>query len=486
MSDILKTAACYIRVSTDKQEELSPASQLKEIKNYARQNGYFLSAEYIFQEEEGVSGRKADKRPEFQRMIATAKQKPQPFDAIIVWKFSRFARNQDEASFYKGMLRKKLNIDVVSVSEPISEGMYGRLIEMIIEWSDEFYSYNLSGEVMRGMKEKATRGGYQSQFPYGYRMIDSKPQVYDEEACVVKRIFNDFVVDHKALIDITKTLNALGIKTRKGNTWEYRTVKYIIENPFYIGKIRWNRQHHETHTIKDTSEWIISDAEHEAIIPEDIYNQAQYIISQRKLSNRRAASSTKHWLSGIVKCSNCGYSLFVGGRTANGHIFQCGNYQKGKCAKSHGIMEKRLTAEIINSLREIVKSGNADYEVLRLPETSNDIDILKLQLEKITLKEQRIKAAYRDGIDTLEEYKENKRILQNERGAVEKDLLNLQTRESSEHNMSSYINSLKNVIDIIEYSEDNQKKRDALCSIVKQITYYKEENFIELELVSYE
>ena len=94
-------------------------------------------------------------------MISTAKVKPKPFDCILVWKFSRFARNQDESTFYKGMLRKKLGIDVVSVSEPIMEGMYGRLIEMIIEWQDEFYSYNLGVEVKRGMTKKAELKGYQ-------------------------------------------------------------------------------------------------------------------------------------------------------------------------------------------------------------------------------------------------------------------------------------------------------------------------------------
>ena len=75
-------------------------------------------------------------------MISTAKVKPKPFDCILVWKFSRFARNQDEAPL-QGDAQEKLGIDVISVSEPIMEGMYGRLIEMIIEWQDEFYSYNL-------------------------------------------------------------------------------------------------------------------------------------------------------------------------------------------------------------------------------------------------------------------------------------------------------------------------------------------------------
>lgn len=101
-------------------------------------------------------------------MIATCKEKSHPYDVVLVWKFSRFARNIDESTYYKSILRKKCNVDVQSVSEPIIEGMYGRLIEMVIEWSDEFYLYNLSGEVHRGMTENALRGGYNSNAPLGY------------------------------------------------------------------------------------------------------------------------------------------------------------------------------------------------------------------------------------------------------------------------------------------------------------------------------
>ena len=132
----LKVGAAYIRVSTDGQMDLSPESQLESIVQYAKSSRIVIPKEYIFMESEGRSGKKADNRPEFQRMIATAKTTPKPFDCILVWKFSRFARNQDESTFYKGMLRKKLGIDVISISEPVLDGMYGRLIEMIIEWQD--------------------------------------------------------------------------------------------------------------------------------------------------------------------------------------------------------------------------------------------------------------------------------------------------------------------------------------------------------------
>ena len=163
---MIKTACAYVRVSTDKQEELSPDSQIREIKEYAARNNMLISKIYV--EEHGISGKNASKRPAFQKMIAACKEKSHPYDVVLVWKFSRFARNIDESTYYKSILRKKCNVDVQSVSEPIIEGMYGRLIEMVIEWSDEFYLYNLSGEVHRGMTENALRGGYNSNAPLGY------------------------------------------------------------------------------------------------------------------------------------------------------------------------------------------------------------------------------------------------------------------------------------------------------------------------------
>ncbi|UKI36592.1 MAG: hypothetical protein L6V93_22505 [Clostridiales bacterium] len=63
------------------------------------------------------------------------------------------------AFFYKSMLKKKIKIEVVSISEPVTDGPFGGLIERIIEWSDEYYSIRLSGEVKRGMNESVARRG---------------------------------------------------------------------------------------------------------------------------------------------------------------------------------------------------------------------------------------------------------------------------------------------------------------------------------------
>ena len=157
-----------VRVSTDKQDELSPDSQEKLIREYAKNNNIILLKIFY---EIGVSGRHAEKRHTFQDMIARAKAPDHPVDVIVVWKFSRFARNQEESIVYKSLLKKQHNVDVVSVSEPIVEGPFGTLIERIIEWMDEYYSIRLSDEVLRGMKDKAIQEGYQMVPPLGYRAV---------------------------------------------------------------------------------------------------------------------------------------------------------------------------------------------------------------------------------------------------------------------------------------------------------------------------
>ena len=152
----MKTVACYVRVSTDDQAELSPATQIAEIQQYAHTHDILLNKEYIFIDE-GISGRKTKNRPAFQQMIGLAKSKPKPFDVILLWKFSRFARNQEEAIVYKSLLRKQCGIDVVSITEPIEDNPFGSLIERIIEWFDAYYSIRLGEDVKRSMTEKACR-----------------------------------------------------------------------------------------------------------------------------------------------------------------------------------------------------------------------------------------------------------------------------------------------------------------------------------------
>lgn len=256
----MKTAAAYIRVSTEDQVEYSPDSQLKAIRDYARKNDMILPEEFIFVDE-GISGRKAAKRPEFMKMIGTAKIKPKQFDVILLWKFSRFARNREDSIVYKSMLRKQCGIEVISISEQLGEDKTSILIEALIEAMDEYYSINLAEEVRRGMTEKAQRGEVVSTPPFGYDVKDNVFVPNPETAPIVKMIFNKYL-SGRGCLEIAKELNTMGIRTKYGNKWENRGVEYVLRNVVYTGKLTWTPVKSKTRDYKNEATIITQSFDH--------------------------------------------------------------------------------------------------------------------------------------------------------------------------------------------------------------------------------
>lgn len=484
MEENLKIGAAYIRVSTGKQEELSPDSQKRLILDYAKANGIIIPEDFIFMEN-GISGRKADKRPQFQRMIALAKAGK--FEVILLWKFSRFARNQEESIVYKSML-KKVNVDVVSISEPLVDGPFGSLIERIIEWMDEFYSIRLSGDVTRGMTEKAMRGGYQARPPLGYMIPyhNATPVIIPEEAEIIRKIFDYYVNHNLSTYQIAKNLNALGLKTSHNKDFEKRSIEYILENPCYAGYIRWNRTENATNTIKPEDEWIIRDGHQEAIISKEIFEAAQLKRASKHTPKFQRPSETyRHWLSGILKCSACGRTLastYSKNRYGTSYpSFQCYGYNKGKCAKSHSISAKKIEPIVMAALSEIMETGTINYTV-KYPDrkqSDDDILLLKKQLERLELKEQRIKAAYVDGIDSLEEYKANKTKLEEERIKITEEL-EISDLPDEQDTVSLMLDNVRNVYEILSSDADTLEKSEAIKSIIEKIVFYKDEMNIDV------
>ena len=126
-----------------------------------------MAREYI---DEAEGGRIAD-RPQFRKMLDEASKTEAPFREILVWKFSRFTRKREHAVAFKSMLRRK-GIRVVSITEHADDSPTGKLMEAIIESVDEFYPENLAQEVIRGMREAASRGFWVITYvPYGYRKV---------------------------------------------------------------------------------------------------------------------------------------------------------------------------------------------------------------------------------------------------------------------------------------------------------------------------
>ena len=133
--------ALYVRVSSEKQDvDLSIAAQLKALREYSQARDYnvVVVKEFV---DEAESGRTIH-RPVFQEMIRLARPGPAPFDAILVYKLSRFARNREDSIIYKSLLRKQ-GIQLISINEPLEDTPTGQMMEGIIEVLDEFYSANL-------------------------------------------------------------------------------------------------------------------------------------------------------------------------------------------------------------------------------------------------------------------------------------------------------------------------------------------------------
>lgn len=477
MEELLKIGAAYIRVSDERQDEYSPDSQLKKIREYAAREGYLIPDEYVFYDD-GISGRSVKKRDDFNRMIAIAKEKTHPFDVIYVWKFSRFCRNQEESMVYKNLLKKK-GVSVVSVSEPIPEGHFGSLLERVIEWMDEFYLVNLGAEVMRGMTEKASRGEPTCAPPFGYIMKD-KQYYPDEEsgaADIVREIFQRYA-DGDGMREIVTSFHDRDIKTKNGAMIDNRRIDYILHNPCYIGKIRWSPDGSKAVSKRkyDNENIMTVDGHHEPIISMELWEAVQKRIEQVKKAYPKFSKREQpieYLLKGLVKCGNCGASLATGGSSGKAKIrnLQCCNYQRGSCRVSHSITVTRLDAAFIQSLEQAANAK--DFTIV--PRTPKKSDITTVDYDKLIAVEERrlerAKQAYLAEIDTIEQYGQNKKEI-TERIA---DLKAKRDRETPvEVDMDAFA---KKVADIVEFIKSDDvsvmAKNEALHTIIEKVVYEK-------------
>lgn len=475
----MKIAAAYIRVSTDDQIEYSPDSQLKAIRNYAKTNDMILPEEFIFIDE-GISGRKADKRPAFQQMIGTAKLKPKPFDVILLWKFSRFARNREDSIVYKSMLRKQCGIDVISISEQLGEDKTSILIEALIEAMDEYYSVNLAEEVRRGMNEKFSRGEVVSQPPFGYKMGDGKFIPDEINAPIVQMIFSDYL-NGMGSRAIAEKLNDLGIKTTKGNSFENRTVEYILTNPVYTGKLRRSKngrddldRFHEN--IENT---ICVNGNHDPIIDDETFKKVQEKRFEHKRLYKKydRQAPVEFMLKGLVRCSNCGATLVH----SNSQSVQCHNYAKGSCKISHNINIKKLNAIVTDKIKIDFKDlsfmASIDVKPPQTDDKSKSIDIL---IEKEKKKLDRVREAYEAGVDNLAEYKNNKEKITSRINVLTEQLSSISSKSADDLKKELHQRIESGLAIIEDPTASETVKNMAIRSFIENIIYIKPQGIVEL------
>ena len=471
-----RIAAAYIRVSTDEQTELSPDSQLSVIRDYASKSGYIIPEERIYVDE-GISGRTAAKRPAFNRMIAAAKETARPFDCILVWKFSRFARNQEESIVYKAMLRKD-GVEVISVSEPLMEGPFGGLIERILEWMDEYYSIRLSGEVKRSMTLNARRGARQIAPPFGYRLetLDGKRVMTPDpqEAAIVRDIFRRFV-NGEGMYAIARRINSMGVRTHRGGPFENRTVEYILRNPAYIGKLRWTPTG-KTRRDFSNPDTIIADAGHEPIIDSATWDMAQERIRTLKemwAYKARPTYELKDWLSGVIRCAACGATLVF----TKPHYFKCNNYARGRCRESQHIRVSLLHNALIGRLRDDLSSTEAlNYQISAASGDGGEKEIrrLELALDALERKLSRVRDSYAAGVDSLEEYQKYRADIDAEKSVILEQLADIRKKERPEQSMSVLRQRLREAVVTLEDPDTGKElKNNAVRGVLASCEFDK-------------
>lgn len=469
-------AAAYIRVSTKDQVDLSPESQLEEIKKYAQRNGIILLQDHIYIDP-GISGKHADNRPKFQEVIAMAKSEECPFQVILVWKFARFARNQLESIFYKSILRSKCDVSVVSITEPLPEGPFGSLIERIIEWMDEFYSYRLSGEVKRSMTVNAQNGVFQSSPPFGYRQDKERHILVpvEDEAAHVRFIFESFV-SGRGLYQIAKDLNEMGVRTHRGSTFANRTVEYILRNPIYIGKVRWNPAGRTRYNYDDEN-IIIADSQHEHLIDDETFEAAQVRMAEVKAQwgyKARPTYNLKHWLSGIVRCSSCNSTLVF----AKPCYFKCNNYVRGRCLHSQHIKADLLAEAIILKLREDASSSSKlDYTMTyAISSAAKEVSRLEASLRLMQAKKERLQDAYLAGVIELTDFAEAKKKMEADIERAAADLASARRlMEDGSSSEDSLRHSISNALEVLESSEATiEAKNNAARSVIERCIFDKD------------
>lgn len=482
-NDLLNIGAAYVRVSDERQDEYSPDSQLKKIREYAAKEGYLIPDEYVFYDD-GISGKSVRRRADFNRMIALAKDKDHSFDKIYVWKLSRFARNQEESIVYKNLLRK-IGVSVVSVSEPLPDGPFGSLIERIIEWMDEFYLINLGAEVTRGMEEKIQRGEPVVYAPFGYLNAEKTYVIDEENAPFVKEIFERYA-NGEGQREIAVSLGQRGVRTKRGNIPENRWVEFILWNPAYIGKIRWTADGIRAVSKRDyNNENIhITDGNWKPIISMELWERVQERLNAQKKAYPKHAKRQQpvdYMLKGLAKCSACGGTLAMSSVKSGKNklrTMQCCNYAKGSCHTSHSITMQRMENAVFEGLQQAVKNKQFTISPTAKKKTqAPSVDYDKL----IALEERKLlraKESYLAEIDTIEQYKENKT-------EITKRIEDLKAMRDKEVIQEIDVDVFaKKVMGVVEFCKREDvtasAKNEALRNIIEKVVYEKANNNLAL------
>lgn len=435
-------AALYARVSTEEQatEGFSIQAQIEDIETYAKRNNMEIVARYV---DEGVSGKNISGRPEMKRLLKDIENKE--FRMVIVYKIDRISRKSKDALEIAERC-EQANVSLISIKEnfDIATPM-GKMIFQIMSNFSEFERNSIVDRAKMGMLQRAKQGLYNGGRVFGYESINKELVVNEEEAHVIRLIF-DYAEQDLGYKAIVSRLNAMGYKTKRGAYFSINTIKTILDNPIYIGKIRFNRYQNwaEKHRNGKNDDYILVKGKHESIITQEQWDRVQLI--RKKRSIRPSQSNAPYILNGLIRCPKCGYGMVSGSSKGEKgkkyRYYVCGLFHnKGsRACSAHSIRADLAEHQVFEELKRIASKPyvlkgiiddiNQKRSKAKEP-INNEINILQSKLKKVDVRISNITNQLMDDPSLVSIFKPKLKELIEEKSIIQSNLeiLNVEVDE---------------------------------------------------------
>ena len=493
--------AAYCRVSTEKEAQIdSLEKQIEFFNEFTKKNGYEL---YKLYADEGISGKQIKHRKQFQAMMQDAKNKK--FERVVVKDVSRFARNTvDLLQSIRELKSYGIQVDFLNNGEVMEGG--SEFILTILGAMAQQESANMSKRVKFG-KDITAKKGRVPNLVFGYDKIPDERytlKINEEEAKIVKEIFENYIYKGMGTTKIAWNLNDRGIRTKKTKSkWVQTSIVRMLKNPIYTGRVT-NKKSEVTDFITGTrkdlpeEEWIIVEKPEMRIISDELFNRAQEILAQRsnefKLNNKR--EKTEYVFSTLIYCKHCGYSFRRIKRkyTENGKEYirwVCsGRNSMGvnHCPNTTVIDEEELLNAIKEYLKSIIKNKKnfmkaveKEFEkITKLRENNKRSEKSLLQeIEKVTVKKQKYMEMFQNEVINIQELKKYTNPLNEDIARLEREL-KLITSEIKEKDVLE--KELTKTISTVDDILNNQTITNAMLKTIIDAIYVDSEGNVEVRL----